>query len=482
MSASFDILTEPWIPVVEPGGGQRELGLLDVLERAHTFQAVRDASPLVEYSLYRFLILFLMDALRPEDGFSLSELLEEGCFAPDTIRSYVSLCRSEGVSFDLFDRERPFLQTNYRPEWDREPKPVSTLNYAIPHGNNHIHFDHQREQIAYTPGQALRMLLAAQIFCTAGAQGYPSNVNGAPPWFSLICGENLFETLVFSMIGLDRISLPVDEPPVLWRSTEEVVSKKQVAQTSWLYGMLFPARRIHLIPEEGGSSVSAVYFSQGMNNISADAWTDPHVTYRLTEKGRFNWKPSDDEAIWRNLRDLINTKKRCAPQILEQYSDLFSRPGQIIHLVLYGVQTNKASYLRAQRHDLRIPDQVVGNELAVHFVTEYIALAERLGGTLYRSLRQKEIPAESRTQARQRFYGICEQFLWRVLEQICQPEADLQKSRELSVNSLISAASDCAVRALRQLSLRGRTMLRVMELQQKVLGREIAAIREELGK
>ena len=199
MSASFDILTEPWIPVVEPGGGQRELGLLDVLERAHTFQAVRDASPLVEYSLYRFLILFLMDALRPEDGFSLSELLEEGCFAPDTIRSYVSLCRSEGVSFDLFDRERPFLQTNYRPEWDREPKPVSTLNYAIPHGNNHIHFDHQREQIAYTPGQALRMLLAAQIFCTAGAQGYPSNVNGAPPWFSLICGENLFETLVFSM-------------------------------------------------------------------------------------------------------------------------------------------------------------------------------------------------------------------------------------------------------------------------------------------
>ena len=269
---------------------------------------------------------------------------------------------------------------------------------------------------------------------------------------------------------------------MLWRSTEEVVSKKQVAQTSWLYGMLFPARRIHLIPEEGGSSVSAVYFSQGMNNISADAWTDPHVTYRLTEKGRFNWKPSDDEAIWRNLRDLINTKKRCAPQILEQYSDLFSRPGQIIHLVLYGVQTNKASYLRAQRHDLRIPDQVVGNELAVHFVTEYIALAERLGGTLYRSLRQKEIPAESRTQARQRFYGICEQFLWRVLEQICQPEADLQKSRELSVNSLISAASDCAVRALRQLSLRGRTMLRVMELQQKVLGREIAAIREELGK
>ena len=38
------------------------------------------------------------------------------------------------------------------------------------------------------------MMLAAQIFCTAGAQGYPSNVNGAPPWFTLIRGKNLFQT------------------------------------------------------------------------------------------------------------------------------------------------------------------------------------------------------------------------------------------------------------------------------------------------
>lgn len=99
----------------------------------------------------------------------------------------------------------------------------------------------------------MRMLLTAQIFCTSAAQGYPSNVNGAPPWFSLVQGGNLFETLVRNMVYRDQIKVPFDDPPVFWRNTAVVESKKAVAQTSWLYGMLFPARRIHLLPREDGT-------------------------------------------------------------------------------------------------------------------------------------------------------------------------------------------------------------------------------------
>ena len=98
------------------------------------------------------------------------------------------MCQDERVTFNLFDEERPFLQTAYRGKWDQKPKPVTILDYTAPNGNNHIHFDHRRDQSAYTPGKALRMMLTAQIFCTAGVQGYPSNVNGAPPWFALIRG------------------------------------------------------------------------------------------------------------------------------------------------------------------------------------------------------------------------------------------------------------------------------------------------------
>lgn len=138
MKATFDVLSEPWIPVVEEDGTTRELGLLETLERAHQLRAVQDPSPLVEYSVYRFLIVFLMDMLRPEDTEALEDLLEEGQFDLDRIRDYVAMNQAEGVSFDLFDMERPFLQTTYRSEWDQKPKPVSVLDYTAPNGNNHI--------------------------------------------------------------------------------------------------------------------------------------------------------------------------------------------------------------------------------------------------------------------------------------------------------------------------------------------------------
>ena len=108
MKASFQILTQPWIPVKELDGSMKELSLLETLERAHLLSEIQDPSPMVEYSVYRFLIVFLMDMLRPEDEEVLEELLDEGQFDWDTIQRYVRQCEQEGVSFDLFDSERPF--------------------------------------------------------------------------------------------------------------------------------------------------------------------------------------------------------------------------------------------------------------------------------------------------------------------------------------------------------------------------------------
>ena len=66
MKASFQILTQPWIPVKELDGSMKELSLLETLERAHLLSEIQDPSPMVEYSVYRFLIVFLMDMLRPD--------------------------------------------------------------------------------------------------------------------------------------------------------------------------------------------------------------------------------------------------------------------------------------------------------------------------------------------------------------------------------------------------------------------------------
>ena len=155
--------------------------------------------------------------------------------------------------------------------------------------------------------------------------------------------------------------------------------------------------------------MSDVYLSQGLNYVVTNVWKDPHVPYRTTDKGRFNWKPNDDETIWRNLTYLLDEKD--TPQIVEQRKHL-NLDEETIHLVLYGVQTNKASYLRQQRHDLRLPVQLIGNEPAERFIHRYIERAEQLGEALYRSLNQEEISKETRVEAQQRIYPVCEQNLW----------------------------------------------------------------------
>ena len=464
MKPSFDVLQEPWIPVVTFEGETLEVGILDALLRSPEWKEIQDPSPMVEYSVYRFLIVFLMDALRPETPVDLEELLYAGQFDESAIQDYITLCHSEGVSFDLFDPDRPFMQTSVDKNWDKQRKPVTTLDYTVPNGNNHIHFDHRRKHEVYDPGKAMRMLLTAQIFCTSAAQGYPSNVNGAPPWFSLVQGGNLFETLVRNMVYRDQIKVPFDDPPVFWRNTAVVESKKAVAQTSWLYGMLFPARRIHLLPREDGT-VAELYFSQGMNYLDPANWRDPHVTYWLTQERRSNWKPKTEVAVWQNLANLIDTEHQCTPQVLSNYKSSDSEA--MVVLQLYGVATNQASYLQSEKCALRLPLGIVGNDVAEGFVQSFIDTAKLLATTVYRALKHKEIPEVCRKQGVQRFYAASEQSLFQGLDLLCDSRADPMKLLQETEDKLLARAAACISEELNSLRLRGRAMLETAEAQQK---------------
>ena len=128
MSETFDVLSEGWIPVIDLTGERRKLGIWETLETANTLREISDISAMVEYGLYRFLGVFLMDALRPRTIGNLEDLLEDGKFPMDSIAEYVQICRREGVSFDLFDPKRPFMQTPYCPEWDEKKTPIGKLD------------------------------------------------------------------------------------------------------------------------------------------------------------------------------------------------------------------------------------------------------------------------------------------------------------------------------------------------------------------
>ena len=478
MKPSFDILKDPCIPVKDLNGETHELGIIDALSRAHELRSVHDVSPLAEYSVYRFLVVFLMDALRPEKLGSLEALLDEGRFNMDAIGAYVERCKAEGVSFDLFDEERPFMQTKVDPRWDKQPKPVDTLDYAVPSGNNHLHFDHKGGAGAYSAARAMRMLLAAQQFCTSGAQGYPSNVNGAPPWFVIIRRDNLFETLVLNMIPTSQIRIKFDEPPTAWRNTAEVESQKKVPQTSWLYGMLFPARRIHLNPEADGT-VKTVYFSQGMNYVNPQTWPEPHAAYKINDKGRFNLKPLGDAAVWQNLACFIDTAENCAPQTLGNYARIFDEG--LVNLSLYGVATNQASYLQTVQRDLRLPVGIIGSDGAERFIVAFVEAAQLLGTAVERvekSLMRKGERDRYRKIAAQRFNDRSGAKLLSLLDKLCGPPAGLNALLKETCEELLRDAVACIDEELNSLSLRGRAMLETADKRRLELNKARKAIRK----
>lgn len=476
MKASFKVLDQPWIPIVRLDGEEKVYGIRETLFQAHSIREISLASPLEEYSLYRFLGLFLMDALRPESEMDIEDCLAAGHLDPDAIEAYISACESEGVSFDLFDENRPFLQSKYDPVIDKEIKPVSVLDCTRPSGNNHVHFEHMENQRSIiSPAESLRLLLTTYLFCTAGAQGYPSGVNASPPYFGVIKGQNLFETLAYTLLPCDLIQIDIDDPPVLWRRTNPIVPKKEVGKTSWMHGMLFPTRRICLIPNEQ-NEVTGVYLCQGENYINKESWHDPYVTYRRGDKGVFPMRPNADRPIWRNLCDIVNIPGGCASLLFQQYQT--AHIGEMVDLTLYGVETSQASYLAMYRHDISIPVSLTESAETIDMLYACVATSEALSRTLRKCLLSIQTMGEAGVSlAVRQYYRVCEQLFW----ELCETVNGVRDIKPLYISycdDISSAAMKAYSDALVGMNLRASVLAKAA-IQKDVLMKAIHRIKEE---
>ncbi len=409
---NFDVRTEPWIPVRTLSGEKKILGLEVVLEQSPDLDGMDGLDTMAEYSLYRFLAVFLMTIYKPKSWRDKYRLIEAGSFDANKWKTYIQHCVDEGVSFDIFDVKRPFLQAVPDDGYDLEKniKSVAELDNTKASGNNPIHFDHTLEEnVVLTPAEAVRGLLSSQIFCTAGLKG-PSNVNGAPPLFFLPKGKNMFETLVYAMATVDGQIL--GEP--LWESKREIVPKEDVPSTTVLYGMLFPSRRIRLIEEDG--VVHQVYYQPGLHFTGFAGWTDPHVAYRVKKNEEIvSIKPSTEREPWRHIGPIEEQFEKCAPQVLRDFSkiqehlDSYQMP-----IMAFGVATSNASYLDMQRGMIELDSRVADKPMKAGFLAQAVEFAEKIGWILQQSMKNMISPKDSKRgegevkQYIHRYFSDCE--------------------------------------------------------------------------
>ena len=391
----YNVLSEPWIPVRMLTGEEKEVGILELLENAHLMQCVSDPSPLFEYGIYRLLTVFLMDAFRPEIQADIEDMLAAGAFDMERIFAYIRECEKEGPCFDLFDAKRPFLQSAYDEKWDKTIKPVALLLHNIPSGNNHIHFLHGYEgRQTFCPSVCVKALCTVNVFCTAGLQG-PSSVNGAPPIYVMIRGENLFEGLLLNCIPSTMTQLKYGYP--VWRYGTEVEPGKRMSEISLLEGMTLMARRCHLIPDENGGVctysgerspvvVSKMHFQKGLNFEGYDSWRDPHVAYSISDKGRSSIKPQLGKEMWRNIGSIFGDDQK-SPDVVRQYVDLLGARMPMIPVVTYGLMTNQAQYESWSRDEVSLDMDIVKNSSRMWIIGICIEHTENVARELRRSLR-----------------------------------------------------------------------------------------------
>lgn len=393
MSFSYDALNEPWIPVELADGSACSLSLLGALERAHEIRTIRAPTPPANQGIHRLLIAFALDAFRPPDVDAIGDLVARGQFDGGELHRYVDQCRSEGVSFDLFDERRPFLQSAFPPE-DLDSQLVVQIFLEIPGGNNHIHFRHENEaDHTFTPAECLTALTQLAPFALMYGRSASFSINGVPPTYLLYGGRTLFETLALSLVPLERCDL--EGPPVAWRDFSPVPEGGQAVRASVLSGLTAQPRRVQLIPEEseGKAVVRRIRYQKGYD-YKGLTYLDPYVVHYEDDKGA--WRaltPREDRALWRDLGALVNPKAKCGLRdVLDITMDALPDRPSAVPLKATGLVTRQKGATRAaiewSEEDLPLRAYLFRDADKAAFFQAMLGLMENAAGCLASVMRK----------------------------------------------------------------------------------------------
>ena len=303
---TFDILTEPWMGVVDNDGTEKLVGLRDYLVNAHQYKcsAENKQFAVLRRLQQRLAETFVMDIFGL-DIESEANLLMSGCFNAEKIDEYIKKCESNGISFDLFDTERPFLQADKKMFEkifkNKASSPVAAINPRMGSGNNKVFFNNVtiNEYLTNTAAEDYRysyydsaynkkytiedagsvsfieyinLLLIAHCIAGQGGSGYRSGLMcvGVPPILYHIDSDKnqtLFHSILMN-IAFDNTHSDKNDAP-LWRwdtyerGKEDLNSNKtDTVNIPKMEGMFFPV--MYLYPDlssidEANKTISKIY-------------------------------------------------------------------------------------------------------------------------------------------------------------------------------------------------------------------------------
>ncbi|MFB7763625.1 type I-E CRISPR-associated protein Cse1/CasA [Streptomyces xiamenensis] len=323
---SFPLTDQGWIPVLEPDGTYREVGLREALTRAHELSVGFGAAD--RLPLLRVLLAALDAACGPRDEAEWDTAWTAPTLDGDRINAYLD---EWAHRLDLFHPEHPVFQSAAVAEPNRD---VRALREASLGGAAGRWFDREamlsEHQPPVAPATAVRQLLFLLAYDVAGIKGaWPGDpaekggkVFGAKTGPAAVthihlasARERLKDILLLNLPPQPRVA---GDAPVWERPTPPAAIRTREA-TGRLDLWTWPLRRIRLHPDEHGQ-VSGLALHDG-DRFAEGAWGaarahDPMTAWNFGKKGSYPMPFLDVTSHprpWRAAILLAHTSPASAP-------------------------------------------------------------------------------------------------------------------------------------------------------------------------
>lgn len=270
LDKSFNLLDEPWIPVIwrerpksvlpeQSNHGptrkrkhldahRSEIGVLDVIENAQQIRALADSTPIVNLALLRFLVAVLHAA---------------DVTTNDEVENWESkldrYCEAWRERFWLYHAKWPFMQDATKRS-KKPDKSIATLSHFLAQDTNIAHFAHCRDGVSgLTLTECAHALLLQTIAPTNSGRGFKAGINGTPPVYLVPEVDTLSASLRLHLPAAARMS--GDAP--CW---EDRVNHG--SNVGYLEGLTWQPRAMFLESADSQGVVRRLVYDQGK---SADA-------------------------------------------------------------------------------------------------------------------------------------------------------------------------------------------------------------------
>ncbi len=331
---SFDVLTQPWIPVRRINGTTDELSVLQTFRQAPTVRSIGGELPTTTFTLIRFLLAILHRAFVVDAPPTVvwGNLWQAPELPVEAIEQYL---QQHADRFDLLNSDKPFFQVA---SLRSTGGGISGLEKVIADVPNGTQFFTTRAGAALESipfAEATRWLLHVNAFDTSGiksgaigdrrvkgGKGYPIGTSWTGCIGGIILeGHTLRETLLLNLVlgdpqhGFATLSgddLPVWERPPLTAGVETRGSLPREAPEGPADLYTWPSRRIRLVHD--GRAVTGVILAIGDPLRPQNQFIEPMTTWRRSETqekklGRslvyMPLRHDPERSMWRGLAALI---------------------------------------------------------------------------------------------------------------------------------------------------------------------------------